>query len=74
MLARRWGRIIVVSSVTAERAGIRAGCLCGEQGGAQRLARTLAGEVSSRGNITANAVAPGPVRTELTAAAFELRG
>jgi 3-oxoacyl-[acyl-carrier protein] reductase len=75
MLARHFGRIILISSVTGERGGIQGqAAYASSKAALNALARTLAAEISARGNLTANAVAPGPVRTALTAAAFEVVG
>src|SRR5439155_5922607 len=75
MLARRFGRLVFISSVAGER-----GCVQGQAAYAaskaalNALARTLAAEVSRRGDITVNAVAPGPIRTAMTAAVFDTVG
>jgi 3-oxoacyl-[acyl-carrier protein] reductase len=72
MLAARFGRIIFISSVAGDRLGVQGqGAYASSKAALNALARTLAAEISSRGNLTANAVAPGPIRTDLTAAAFE---
>ena len=75
MLSRRSGRLVFISSVAGER-----GCVQGQAAYAaskaalNALARTLAAEVSRRGDITVNAVAPGPIRTAMTAAVFDTVG
>ena len=75
MLARRFGRIIVISSVTGERGGIQGqAAYAASKAALNALVRTLAAEISSRGDLTANAVAPGPVLTALTAATFAMVG
>jgi 3-oxoacyl-[acyl-carrier protein] reductase len=75
MLARRFGRLIFTSSVAGERLGAQGlAAYAGSKAALNALARTLAAEVSSRGNLTANAVAPGPIRTAMTAAVFETVG
>jgi len=72
MLTKRRGRLVFISSVAGEH-----GCVQGQAAYAaskaalNALARILAAEVSRRGDITANAVAPGPIRTAMTAAAFD---
>jgi 3-oxoacyl-[acyl-carrier protein] reductase len=75
MLARRFGRLLFVTSATAERTGIRGqAAYAGTKAALNALVRSLAAEVSRRGDLTANAIAAGPIRTRLTAAAFELAG
>lgn len=75
MLARRFGRVIVVSSVVGDRGGLQGqGAYASSKAALNAFCRTLAAEVSSRGNVTVNAVAPGPIRTEFSAAAFALAG
>ncbi|TME76690.1 MAG: SDR family NAD(P)-dependent oxidoreductase [Chloroflexi bacterium] len=67
MLARHLGRVILVSSVMGDRGGLQGQvAYASSKAGLNALARTLAAEISSRGNLTVNAVAPGPVRTDLT--------
>jgi 3-oxoacyl-[acyl-carrier protein] reductase len=75
MLRRRFGRIVLVSSVVGERGGMPGqAAYAASKAALNALARTLAAEVSARGDITVNAVAPGPVRTALTEAAFARAG
>jgi len=75
MLAGRFGRLLFLSSVVGER-----GCVQGQAAYAaskaalNALARILAAEVSRRGNITVNAVAPGPVRSAMTSGTFDIVG
>lgn len=72
MLGRHFGRLILISSVMGDRGGLQGqAAYASSKAGLNALARTLAAEISSRGDLTANAVAPGPVRTDLTAAAFD---
>ena len=72
MLARHLGRVILVSSVMGDRGGLQGQvAYASSKAGLNALARTLAAEISSRGNLTVNAVAPGPVRTDLTSAIFD---
>ncbi len=75
MLRARFGRIVLVSSAVGERGGFQGQvAYAGSKAALNALARTLSAEIASRGNLTVNAVAPGPVQTDLSAAAFELAG
>jgi 3-oxoacyl-[acyl-carrier protein] reductase len=75
MLVRRFGRIICITSVVADRGGLQGQtAYASSKAALNAFCRTLAAEVSSRGNLTVNAVAPGPIRTDLTASAFALAG
>jgi 3-oxoacyl-[acyl-carrier protein] reductase len=75
MLRRRFGRIVFVSSVVAERGGMPGqAAYAASKAALNALTRTLASEVSALGDVTVNAVAPGPVRTALTEAAFARAG
>lgn len=72
MLDARRGRIILVSSTVAERGGTQGQvAYASSKAALNALARTLSAEIAWRGDLTANAVAPGPVRTAMTANAFE---
>ena len=72
MLARHLGRVILVSSVMGDRGGLQGqAAYASSKAALNALVRTLAAEVYARGNLTVNAVAPGPVRTDLTSAAFD---
>ncbi len=69
MRQRGWGRIVNFASLQSFRAfpaGISYGA---SKGGVTQLTRAMA-EAWSGGGITANAIAPGFFRTELTAAVF----
>jgi gluconate 5-dehydrogenase len=69
MKETRWGRIVNFASLQSYRA-FPAGLSYGtSKGGMTQLTRAMA-EAWSREGITANAVAPGFFRTELTAAVF----
>jgi len=75
MLAARSGRIVFVSSSVAERGGTQGQiAYASSKAALNALARTLSAEIAWRGDLTANAVAPGPVRTAMTADAFEHAG
>ncbi|MEM1350954.1 MAG: SDR family oxidoreductase [Pseudomonadota bacterium] len=69
MAANGWGRILNFASLQSQRAfpsGISYGA---SKGGVEQMTRAMAEAWSSRG-ITANAVAPGFFRTELTGPVF----
>lgn len=72
MIRSRWGRIVNVSSVAGVRGSIGQANYAAAKAGLIGVTRTLAREVA-RKNITINAVAPGLVDTELTAALSEER-
>jgi 3-oxoacyl-[acyl-carrier protein] reductase len=75
MLKQRYGRLVFVTSVAGERLGAQGQvAYASSKAALNALARTLAAEISARGNLTANAVAPGPVRTEFTDAIFAVAG
>lgn len=70
MLRARWGRVVSISSVIALGANPGQANYAAAKAGMIALTRTLAREVGSRG-ITVNAVAPGYVETDMTAALTE---
>ena len=66
MVARRTkGRIIMISSALEERAEENMAAYCASKGGVRQLARAIALELA-RYEITVNAIAPGPILTDLT--------
>ena len=65
MLAQRYGRIVNLSSISAERAGIGRVAYGTSKGAVASLTRQLAMELGVAG-ITANCVAPGPINTAMT--------
>jgi acetoacetyl-CoA reductase/3-oxoacyl-[acyl-carrier protein] reductase len=67
MLARRWGRIVNVSSIGGQWGGQNQVHYAAAKAGLIGLTRSLARLYSGDG-ITANAIAPGLVETEMTAA------
>lgn len=72
MLRARRGRIIFVGSVVGLLGSAGQANYAASKAGLVGLARSLARELGSR-HITVNVVAPGPVRTEMTAALGEQR-
>jgi 3-oxoacyl-[acyl-carrier protein] reductase len=70
MMRARWGRIIVLSSVAAYVGGPGQTNYAASKAGLIGLARSIAREYGGRG-ITANVVAPGPIRTDMLEAVGE---
>jgi gluconate 5-dehydrogenase len=70
MRARRWGRIINISSQQAVRAFNNSGAYGVSKGGVGAMTRGLA-EAWSRDGVTCNAIAPGYVPTRMTTAVFD---
>ena len=69
MAAKGWGRIIHVASQQAVRAYLNSGAYGVSKGGVTALTRSQA-EAWSASGVCCNAIAPGVVRTPLTAAVF----
>jgi gluconate 5-dehydrogenase len=69
MAARGWGRIIIIASQQAVRAYGNSGAYGAAKAGLTGLTRSQA-EAWSRHGVTSNAIAPGIVRTPLTAELF----
>lgn len=65
MLSARWGRIVNISSVVAERANPGQANYGAAKAGMLSLTRTIAREMARRG-ITCNAVTPGVIETDMT--------
>ncbi|WP_322749939.1 MULTISPECIES: 3-oxoacyl-ACP reductase FabG [unclassified Frankia] len=65
MLRMRRGRLIFISSVSATSGAAGQANYAASKAGLIGLARSLARELAPRG-ITANIVAPGPIRTDMT--------
>jgi NAD(P)-dependent dehydrogenase (short-subunit alcohol dehydrogenase family) len=66
MLSARWGRIVNVSSVVAERANPGQANYVAAKAGLLGFTRTVAREMGRKG-ITCNAVTPGVIETEMIA-------
>ncbi len=62
--AHRWGRIINISSVAAEIGGVVGPHYAASKAGIIGLTHFYASRLASEG-ITVNAIAPGPIRTEM---------
>jgi NAD(P)-dependent dehydrogenase (short-subunit alcohol dehydrogenase family) len=65
MLGARWGRIVNISSVVAERANPGQANYVAAKAGLLGFTRTVAREMGRKG-ITCNAVTPGVIETEMT--------
>lgn len=65
MLRARWGRIVNVSSIVAERANPGQANYAAAKAGLLGMTRTIAREMGRKG-ITCNAVVPGLIETEMT--------
>jgi 3-oxoacyl-[acyl-carrier protein] reductase len=70
MMKARWGRIVNISSVVARMGNPGQSNYAATKAGIEGFTRSLAQEVASRG-ITVNAVAPGFIETDMTAALDE---
>ena len=62
MIARRWGRIVNISSITARVGAVQGAAYAASKSGLLGFTRTLAMEVALDG-ISVNAILPGPVIT-----------
>src|SRR5271168_2654722 len=67
MRAARWGRIINLSSVAAQYGGVIGPHYAATKAGILGLTRSYAAQLVKEG-ITVNAIAPGPIETDMTAA------
>ena len=65
MAKKRWGRVIMISSVLASTGNAGQANYCAAKSGLEGLTRALALEFASR-SITVNAVAPGLIETDMT--------
>jgi 3-oxoacyl-[acyl-carrier protein] reductase len=66
MVEQRYGRIINVSSQLALKGGVEMAHYCAAKAGVLGLTKALARELAPYG-VTVNAIAPGPVETEMLA-------
>jgi NAD(P)-dependent dehydrogenase (short-subunit alcohol dehydrogenase family) len=66
MLSQRWGRVVNISSVVAERANPGQANYVAAKAGLLGLTRTIAREMARKG-ITCNAITPGVIETDMTA-------
>jgi 3-oxoacyl-[acyl-carrier protein] reductase len=73
MISQRRGKIINISSVSAEKGGRGQTNYAASKGAINAFTRALAVEVAPRG-ITVNAVAPGVIETEMSQAVRDLAG
>jgi 3-oxoacyl-[acyl-carrier protein] reductase len=64
-----WGRIVIISSTAGQRGEANVSNYAASKGGQIAFTKSLAVELARHG-VTVNAVAPGWVETEMTAAAF----
>ena len=72
MRAARWGRIIGLSSVAAQMGGVVGPHYAASKGGVVGLMHYYAAHLAREG-ITANAIAPGPISTDMAAGLPQLR-
>jgi 3-oxoacyl-[acyl-carrier protein] reductase len=70
MMKERWGRIINISSIVGETGNPGQANYVASKAGLIGLTKSLAQEMASR-NITVNAIAPGFIETDMTAALSE---
>ena len=73
MMSQRYGRIINMSSVAADVSNPGQSNYAASKGGVEGFTRCIATELARRG-ITANAVAPGFIETDMTEAVVEAAG
>jgi 3-oxoacyl-[acyl-carrier protein] reductase len=67
MLRARYGRVVNIASVVGPRANVGQASYAASKAGLIGLTKTVAAEVARKG-VTVNAVAPGFIETEMTAA------
>lgn len=71
MMAKRWGRVINISSVAGTKGGRGQSNYAATKGAVEAMTRSLACEVGSRG-ITVNCLAPGVTETDMAAEVIRL--
>jgi 3-oxoacyl-[acyl-carrier protein] reductase len=71
MRRKRWGRIINISSVAAQVGGVVGPHYAASKAGLIGLTHYYAAHLAKEG-ITVNAIAPGPVRTDMSTALPQL--
>lgn len=72
MLQQRFGRVVVISSAVAERGGLTGQCAyAASKAGLLGFMKTVANELSPRGDFTANAVSPGVIPTDMSQFALD---
>jgi NAD(P)-dependent dehydrogenase (short-subunit alcohol dehydrogenase family) len=69
MVTRNWGRIINTASISGQRAGWARTAYGTSKAGLIQLTKQMAMELARHG-ITANAIGPGPIETEMTRSAL----
>ena len=73
MIDQNWGRIINISSNSVRIPSAGQGAYAASKGGLEALTRALAAEVGRKG-IRVNAVAPGRIKTDMTASLWARSG
>lgn len=73
MMSQRYGRIVNMSSVAADVSNPGQANYAASKGGIEGFTRCVATELARRG-VTANAVAPGFIQTDMTEAVVEMAG
>ncbi len=73
MIAKRWGRIVNLSSVAGDKAGRGQSNYAASKGAINAFTRAMAVELASR-KITVNCVAPGVIETEMSQQVRDLAG
>jgi 3-oxoacyl-[acyl-carrier protein] reductase len=75
MLRRRFGRVVALSSPTAEHGGLQGQCAyAASKAGLVGFVKTLANELSPRADFTANVVSPGVIATDMSSLGIEAFG
>jgi 3-oxoacyl-[acyl-carrier protein] reductase len=66
LIARGWGRIVMIASITGSHVWSERAAYAASKGGVLALARSCAADLAPHG-ITVNSVSPGPIATPQTA-------